>query len=154
MFRKMETGYNLNEFGAGYSVMGSPVYRIALGELMPSYKRKAIIEIVNPNSQTGSIGFMDVIRQDRYLPNMEEIDAGIRNVLTILGIGIEPEFQGRLGYVRCLANRVESLAEEWKLNIILADSIRNPKLPNVMKRLGYEFFPRYSETAIKRLKNA
>jgi hypothetical protein len=56
--------------------------------------------------------------------------------------------------VRCLANRIESLAEEWKLDIILADSIRNPKLPGVMKRLGYEFFPRHKKTAIKRLKNA
>ncbi len=150
----MKTSYSLSEFEVEYNVQDSPVYRVTLGELMPSNRRKTIREIVDPISPTGSIGFMDVIRQDIYLPKIGEMDERIKTVLTILVIGIEPEFQGRQEYVRCLANRAESLAEEWGLNFVVADSIRNPKLPRVMKRRGYEFSQRFPETAMKRLKNA
>lgn len=79
---------------------GNDVYRVALGTLIDSTER----ETFKPrwgnsdlNTQSGSIGFMDVAVREHRLP--KEIDDGngsnyeVINALTILLVGIEPQYR-------------------------------------------------------------
>ncbi|MBI4158904.1 hypothetical protein HY500_01445 [Candidatus Woesearchaeota archaeon] len=138
------------EFEAGYSVHELPVYRIALGELIPTNTRKTITDWSNPNSQTGSVGFMDVVCQSRAIPFESGIGYETKDVLAILVVGIEPEFRGRSRYLGYFFERAESLAREWGLDTIIADWIGNIKLRKVIGRFGYELYYE-GEFGVKRL---
>ena len=146
----IELDIEQTELGAGYSVRGFQTYRIALGKLIPTNTRKTITDWSNPNSQTGSVGFMDVVRQSRAIPAENEVSYEIKDVLAILVMGIEPEFRGRSRYLRYFFERAESLAREWRLDTIVADCIGNQKLRKVIGRFGYETYFR-GELGVRRL---
>ena len=146
----IELDVEKTEFEAGYFLHEFPVYRIALGELISANKRKTITDWSNPNSQTGSVGFMDVVRQSRAIPAENEVSYEIKDVLAILVMGIEPEFRGRSRYLRYFFERAESLAREWGLDTIVADCIGNQKLRKVIGRFGYETYFR-GKLGVRRL---
>ena len=146
----IELDVEKTEFEAGYSVHGLPVYGIALGELIPTNTRKTITDWSNPDSQTGSVGFMDVVRQNRAIPAENGIGYEIKDVLAILVVGIEPEFRGRFGYIRYFAERAETLARELGLDTVIADCIGNIKLRKVIGRFGYETYYE-GELGVRRL---
>ena len=145
----IELDVERTEFEAGYSLHENPVYRVALGKLIPANQRKTE-RVSFDNSQTGSVGFMDVARLNRAIPARTEEDYETKEVLAILVMGIEPEFRGRIGYLRYFFERAETLAREWGLDTVVADSIKNPKLRRVIERFGYETYFK-GELGVKRL---
>ncbi|PIN93168.1 hypothetical protein COU54_04125 [Candidatus Pacearchaeota archaeon CG10_big_fil_rev_8_21_14_0_10_31_24] len=81
----------VNEFWLNEGSAGNPIYRVTLGNLIPSTERKTFkidlgLPELNNYAKSGSIGFMDIV--NRFQCPLEERIA--RPSLTILAIGIEP----------------------------------------------------------------
>jgi len=153
----------------------SPVYRVVLGELINAEDRKTFRpheKSHDRGTKSGSIGFMDLTTIEELVPKecarlypnpyenpdfehryLDE-DHECARALTILTIGIEPEYRGRnyASYARLLKQRAEELALEWGLDTIVVDRIENPKIEKAIVRLGYTLYNYDARRAVKRLK--
>lgn len=150
-------------------------YRLALGELIPAEQRKIFpVGWKDPNygNYTGSIGFMDVVIREEYIPKEGAVplfvwtppgydpelyadcawkDREQVRVLVLSVIGIEPQYQGNLSYLRAFKQRAEKLTEEWGLDILVADAIQNVPLRKALIREGFSLYDN-GFRAVKRLK--
>ncbi len=148
-------------------------YRLALGELIPAEQRKTFrVNWGDPNygNFTGSVGFMDVAIREESIPKEGAVpllrshygepelypwihwnDTEPVNALTLLVIGIEPQYQGNLSYLRAFQQRAETLAKEWGLDVLVADTIQNVPLRKVLIRQGFILYDN-GLRAVKRLK--
>lgn len=145
------TGFPVHEFFLGDSTyVGSspfgPLYRVALGDLMDSTQRQTFPSEYG-HSKTGTIGFMDVRRNTKYIPlaiNEDYPNELTREVLCVEQVGIEPQFR-RQGHAAFLVRRAEELAREWELDIVYMTMIqgdpRNGIMPDLiqdmLQRAGY-----------------
>ncbi len=123
------------------------VYRIALGKLINSEERKTFEpgwKSPEFGNKTGSIGYLDVEFGDKFIPvdcskgtdysNMEH-----RDVLTILVVGIEPEYQ-KQGYGTQLINRAEEIASERRLDTLIVSWLEDEISRKLFTRLGYQLY--------------
>lgn|SRR3989338_7100623 len=147
----LEQGIKRHEFFIkGFIVKGSEgLYRVALGELKESKHRKTLRPgWLSPdwNTQTGSVGFMDVMRQKRYTPSdtadpTNLLKMTLQDVLTIMVIGIEPSYLHQ-GWGKHLLGYAEKIAQQWNLNAVVGDYILYPgtEVRSMLNHAGYVFF--------------
>ena len=122
-------GVPVHEFFLGDSTyVGSlsfgPLYRVALGDLIDSTERHTFPfqphpELPHWGKKTGTIGFMDLRKNAKYIPLVRNEDSNELNqkVLCVEQVGIEPQYR-RQGHAVFLVKRAEDLAREWGLNIV------------------------------------
>ena len=120
------------------------IYRVALGELIPSNER----EIYRPQgnfegaNKTGSIGYMDLKIRESIVPiapPKPKIIKDVRIVLAIQVIGIEPNHQ-RKGFASRLVHRAEEIGFESGIDTILADGIMTDASRKMFSKLGYYLY--------------
>lgn len=149
------------------------VYRVALGELIDATDRETFRPDAmmgrDRHTKSGSIGFMDVVVRDQFVPRegarpmpnphrspylrfqYASQDCEIVRALTIFDIGIEPQYR-RQGYATLLKKRAEELAVEWGLEVVVSETINNPIIRGLNRKLGYTLYDRGMK-AVKRLKS-
>ena len=150
------TGVAVHEFFLGDSTYVGPspfgpLYRVTLGDLIDSTGRQTFPfqphpELPRWDKKTGTVGFMDVRKNTKYIPLVTNEDSNELNqkVLCVEQVGIEPQYRRR-GFATLLARRAEDLAREWGLNIVYMSVIQgDPKngiMPDViqdmLQRAGY-----------------
>ncbi|TAL48303.1 GNAT family N-acetyltransferase, partial [archaeon] len=147
----------VHEFLADYKVCSEPVYRVALGKLIPARERKTFRPVYfAEHDKTGSVGFMDVVIRYWELPKHGSDWSERERVktLTLLSIGIEPQYRGR-GFARFLKQRAEQIAREWDLDVVVGDNIQNPIMIELNRKMGYTLLYNdytMSNVSYKRLK--
>lgn len=131
---------------------GKPIYRVALGNLINAKERKTFPPIFRDqevNDKSGSIGFMDVTIDKHPLPLETDSDMyELTKALTILTIGIEPDYRGN-GYAKMLQERAEELAIDWGLDVVLIEIITSGKIWKLTEKMGYHIV--YDDCMFKRL---
>ena len=113
------------------------VYRVALGDLIPSFQRKTFPLPKDHNSaefnnQSGSIGFMDLRVREEFIPKKGARVGDYRNyeqreVLVLSEIGIEPRYRDGI-HALMMYERAEEVAREWGLDTIVLDTVENKAL--------------------------
>ncbi len=133
----------INEFYLNVNIQGSFIYRVALGDLIPSTQRTIFTPPASsePNCMTGEVGFMDVMRCREVVPHgkIREPEYRMETVLSLLGIGIEPKYQGK-GYARELLERADYIAQGWHLDTIVACSLIKPRIRKLCRKNGYRLY--------------
>jgi hypothetical protein len=127
----------VNEGYISKKYYGTYIYRVTIGDLIPDNNRKSLNQFGYPDEMSGSIAFMDLLNNKRniYLPfRDEEINV---NAITVLYMGIEPEYQGKLKYLIFLRDKIYSLSNEWNIEAIVADKIKNEKFRKILYREGF-----------------
>jgi len=138
----------------------SEVYRVALGDLIPSAERKTFPPPEGSperRNKTGKIGFMDVIKQEEVVlkkdaksfpnPISTQSLSGIYRdqdyeritALVIFDIGIEEPYRNN-GYATYLKLRAEELAQEWGLGAVVSAYLQSPRMRRISRRLGYTLY--------------
>ena len=124
-------------------------YRVALGPLIDACRRKVFPpDILSPykNSKSGSIGFMDVLKNVHFIPKKPtDVDDWCnyedKEVLIVLDIGIEPEYRLNFTYLYTLLHRAEKIAHEWNLEVIVGELILNKRFREFLcQNQGYSSF--------------
>lgn len=146
----------------------SKIYRVALGDLIdardrqtfPPPKRSYDINLWN---KSGSIGYMDLKVGVESVPKKgakpyrgnqySYSDCENMKVLMIWEMGIEPPYRGHLAYLGIFHQRATEIAREWDLDTIVLKMIQNPKLEQVVPRVGYTLYEDDGggSSAVKRL---
>jgi len=167
-------GVTVHEFFLESSVYNGhslfpPLYRVTLGDFIESRERQTFKpqpELKSYyNSTTGTIGFMDLRRNRKYIPTgrMDEDYPDVEieepcEVLCVEQVGIEPQHR-RQGYAAFLVRRAEELAREWGLDIVYMSTIQgDPKngttpelIRDLLERTGYRLIGLHKSDAFKRL---
>lgn len=114
---------------AGYDLGSGPMFRLVLGELIPSLQRECFPllraeHFAEKHDLSGSIGFMDFAVTPR--------DAAV----TIFLLGIEAKYQKQGLGSECLAY-VERVADEFSMPFARVIAVGNPDLGEMLLRRGY-----------------
>lgn len=149
------------EFLLNYLEVGRPVIRVALGGLVDCTQRKTFTPRTQSDDEfetgnlTGDIGFMDIVLRQENVPQpgVTEYKLGkfwVMDAITILSIGVEPQYQFMHGYGSLLIQRAEQIAREENRNYVVIDNIVNSKLATMVGRRGY-LLSRSEHRAVKDL---
>ncbi len=166
-FILLENGVKQYEFDISHvPFLGDDVlHRVALGELKESKHRSALTPgclSYDWNSQSGSIGFMDVVKRKRYVPsNTQEpyslLNQELSDVLAIFAIGIEEPHKFK-GHGKYLLSYAEEIARQRGLHGLVADTIQQPSeqsdprglsstvsVRNMLQHAGYALYVKRGE---------
>jgi hypothetical protein len=116
---------------------GQPIYRVTLGDLIPDTQRESLKQFTFPDEFSGSIGFMDLINSRRRIFNYKKEIYQDVPALSVLYLGIEPAYQGRLEYLIRFRDKMYSLAKDWDVKAIIADKIKNHRFKRTIEREGF-----------------
>lgn len=128
------------ELPYGRGVENSRLYRVTLGERIPSILRKTSLlsssVCAEALTYSGSIGFMDVVQEPFPFLNNDLI----QEALFIDNIGIEPQHRME-GHATFLCKRAEEIAKERGLPIVVMDTVvdKTGAINKIARKLNYIF---------------